>query len=119
MRIKPGNRHDNDNADITAISIFPVRAEILSDAREFLPSTDSDQPHFLSSKLGRNIDTQFCLLRHDTFGELKDALGSLMKSIAENPGQARRPNLGIEYTRAYSYPDACVSCLLLNARRGF
>lgn len=39
--VKPGGRHDNDNdkADITNISIFPTRAEISSDAPEFLPWT--------------------------------------------------------------------------------
>lgn len=37
--VKPGGRHDNDKADITNISIFPTRAEISSDAPEFLPWT--------------------------------------------------------------------------------
>jgi len=83
--VMPGERHDNDKADITRISIFPTRAEIMCDVREFLPSTDPDQPHFLTSKLERHIDTHFRLLRHDTFGKLKDSLGGLMKNIISDP----------------------------------
>lgn len=68
----PKDRPDNDKADITAMKIFPIRGEVLSDAADFLPSTDLEEPHFLINKSQRHIDTQFRLLRHDTFGELKD-----------------------------------------------
>ena len=50
----PGENHDNDKADITQISIFPTKAEIMSEGQEFLPSTDRDQPHFLTSKPERH-----------------------------------------------------------------
>ncbi|PVH97235.1 hypothetical protein DM02DRAFT_533617, partial [Periconia macrospinosa] len=116
--VMPGERHDNDKADITKINIFPTRAEIMSDAREFLPSTDPDQPHFLTSKLERQIDTHFRLLRHDTFGKLKDALGGLMKNIISDPNQLTNPRLEFGDTRTYTYSNAFVSYLMLNSRGG-
>jgi hypothetical protein len=116
--VVPGERHDNDKADITKINIFPTRAEIMSDAREFLPSTDPDQPHFLTSKLERHIDTHFRLLRHDTFGKLKDALGRLMKNIINDPNQLTNPRLEFGDTRTYTYSNPFVSYLMLNSRGG-
>ena len=116
--VMPGGRHDNDEADITQINIFPTRAEIMSDARDFLPSTDPDQPHFLSSKMERHIDTLFRLLRHDTLGTLKDVLGSLMTNIIDNPNQLTNPRLEFGDTRIYNYPNAFVSYLILNRRGG-
>ncbi|KAI9775946.1 MAG: hypothetical protein M1816_005658 [Peltula sp. TS41687] len=101
----PRERHDNDKADITEINIFPTRAEIMSDAREFLPSTDLDQPHFLTSKLERHIDTHFRLLRHDTVGKLKDALGGVMKNIINDPNQLTNPRPGFGDTRTYTYSN--------------
>ncbi|RYP08153.1 hypothetical protein DL764_002060 [Monosporascus ibericus] len=116
--VMPGERHDNDKADIAKINVFPTRAEIMSDAREFLPSTDPDQPHFLTSKLERHIDTHFRLLRHDTFGKLKDALGGLMKNIISDPNQLTNPRLEFGDTRTYTYSNAFVSYLMLNSRGG-
>ncbi|KUJ06169.1 uncharacterized protein LY89DRAFT_770969 [Mollisia scopiformis] len=74
--IVPGDRHDNDNTDntdITKIQILPTEMEIRSSLPEFLPSTDLGQPHFLNDQAERHLDTHFRLLRHDIFGELKDA----------------------------------------------
>jgi hypothetical protein len=116
--IMPGDRHDNDKADITQISIFPTRAEITCDARDFLPSTDPDEPHFLGSKLERHIDTHFRLLRHDTFGKLKEDIGSLMNNIINDTNQLTNPRLDFRDTRTYSYSNAFVSYLLLNRRGG-
>lgn len=110
----PRDRHDNDKTDITKINIFPTQAEILSDAREFLPCTDPDQPHFLTGKLERHIDTHFRLLRHDTFGELKDALGALMKSIIDDPSQLTSPRRELGGARINTYQNAFVSYLMLN-----
>ena len=110
----PGQRHDNDKIDITKISIFPTQEEILSDTREFLPCTDPDQPHFLISKVERHIDTHFRLLRHDTFGKLKDALGVLMKTFINDPNQLRSPGFELGETRIHPYPHAFVSYLMLN-----
>jgi hypothetical protein len=110
----PGQRHDNDKIDITKISIFPTQEEILSDAREFLPCTDPDQPHFLISKVERHIDTHFRLLRHDSFGKLKDALGVLMKTFINDPNQLKSPGFELGETRIHPYPHAFVSYLMLN-----
>ena len=110
----PGQRHDNDKIDITKISIFPTQEEILSDTREFLLCTDPDQPHFLISKVERHIDTHFRLLRHDTFGKLKDALGVLMKTFINDPNQLRSPGFELGETRIHPYPHAFVSYLMLN-----
>ena len=114
----PGGHHDNDQADITRISIFPTRAEIVSEAQEFLPSTDRDQPHFLSSKSERHIDTYFRLLRHDVFGSLKDILGSFMKSVMNDPNQLTNANLELGDTRIYTYSKAVVKYLMLDSRKG-
>ena len=114
----PGDHHDNDKADITKISIFPTRAEILSEAQEFLPSTDPDQPHFLSSKLERHIDTHFRLLRHDVFGSLKDTLGSFMKTVMNDPNQLTNANLELGDTRTYTYSKTFVKYLMLDSRKG-
>ncbi|KAH8708353.1 hypothetical protein GQ44DRAFT_777219 [Phaeosphaeriaceae sp. PMI808] len=114
----PGERHDKDKAGITKVNIFPTRAEIMSDVREFLPSTDPDQPHFLISKPERHIDTHFDLLRHDAFGKLKDALGDLMKNIISDPNQLTNPRLAFRDTRTYTYSNEFVSYLMLNSRKG-
>jgi hypothetical protein len=116
--VMPGNRHDNDETDITKISIFPTRAEIMCEAKEFLPSTNPDEPHFLTNKLERHIDTHFRLLRHDTFGKLKEDLGGLMKKIIDDSSQLTNPRLTLGDTRTYVYTNAFVKLLLLNSRGG-
>ncbi|KAH8689897.1 NFX1-type zinc finger-containing protein 1 [Talaromyces proteolyticus] len=116
--VMPGDRHDNDKIDITKIKIFPTRGEIMSDVKEFLPSTDPDQPHFLTSKLERHIDTHFRLLRHDTFGKLKDSLGGLMKDIINDPNKLTNPRPEFGDTRTYTYSNPFVSYLMLNSRGG-
>ncbi|KAF2175097.1 hypothetical protein K469DRAFT_724434 [Zopfia rhizophila CBS 207.26] len=92
--------------DITKIKIFPTREEILSDKADFLPLTDLEQPHFLTDQAERHIDTHFRLLRYDTFRELKDALKGLMHAL----------NFGD--FRAYYYPNAYISYVSFDNRRG-
>ncbi|KAI1914222.1 hypothetical protein LOZ65_005668 [Ophidiomyces ophidiicola] len=113
--IIPRDRHDNDKADITKIKIFPTREEILSDEPEFLPLTDFDQPHFLTDQAERHMDTQFRLLRYDTFGELKNLLGGLMRAVENNP---TKPNLRFGDFRANQYIDANISYVSFDTRRG-
>ncbi|KAK8149294.1 hypothetical protein G3M48_007543 [Beauveria asiatica] len=91
----PSDRHDNDKTDVADMNIFPTRADIFSDVVEFLPSTDPEQPHFLTDKSQRHIDTLFRLLRQDTFGELN--FGNL---------------------RANRYPKAVISFISFSGRRG-
>jgi hypothetical protein len=52
---------------------LPTEDEIRSDDPEFLPSTDLDQPCFLTDAMAPHLDTHFRLLRHDIFRELKEA----------------------------------------------
>ncbi|EJP61121.1 NF-X1 finger and helicase domain protein [Beauveria bassiana ARSEF 2860] len=77
----PSDRHDNGKTDVADMNIFPTRAEIFSEVVEFLPSTDPEQPHFLTDKSQRHIDTLFRLLRQDTFGELKYVLASTLRGF--------------------------------------
>jgi hypothetical protein len=107
----PCGRHDNDKTDITEMIIYPTREEIMSDAIEFLPSTDPDQPHYLTDKTERHIDTNFRLLRHDTFGELMKALANLMESIEKNPSSLQDSRLQLEDMRANPYTGACIDRL--------
>lgn len=116
--VVPDNRHDNDKKDISDIVIFPTRDEIINDACEFLPSTDPDQPHFLTNKVERHIDTNFRLLRHDIFGELKRSLASFMHAAVENPANLSHPKINLGDTRAHNYPQAYVSHLSFNSRHG-
>jgi hypothetical protein len=116
--VMPRDRHDNDKADITKIKIFPSREEILSDGPDFLPSTDLDQPHFLTDPAERHIDTHFRLLRYDTFGELKEALGCLMHAVETDPTCLKNPKLNFGDFRAYHYPNAHISYVSFDNRRG-
>lgn len=113
--VMPRDRHDNDKTDITKIKIFPTREELLSDEADFLPSTDFDQPHFLTDQAERHIDTNFRLLRHDTFGELKDILGGLMHAVENNP---TNPKLNFGDFRANQYTEASISYVSFHNRRG-
>jgi hypothetical protein len=114
----PDNRHDNDKKDITEIVIFPTRDEIMSDAKEFLPSTDPDQPHFIANKVERHIDTQFRLLRHDIFGEQKRALAGLMHAATEDPTRLSNPRVTLGDMRVHTYTNARVTYLPFERRRG-
>lgn len=114
----PRDRHDNDKADITKIKIFPTREEILNEEAEFLPSTDLNQPHFLTDPTERHIDTHFRLLRYDTFGELKEALGGLMHAVEINPACLNNPKQNFGDFRAYHYPNSYISYLSFDNRRG-
>lgn len=114
----PGGRHDNDHQDITKFSIFPTVGEIRHADADYIPFTDRDLPHFITDKAQRHIDTQFRLLRHDLFGEMKTALSELF-SIAENdPTQLRTSRLSLGNTRAHLYPSASISYLSADNRNG-
>jgi len=107
--IIPRDRHDNDKLDISKIVIFPTRDEIMSDAKECLPYTNPDLPHFLHDPVQRHIDTHFRLFRHDIFGELKAALRGLMSVFARNKNAINDPNLKLGDLRAYHYTGAHIS----------
>ncbi|KAF3035032.1 hypothetical protein E8E12_006473 [Didymella heteroderae] len=114
----PAKRHDNDKLDISEITMFPTRDELLSDAKDFLPSTDPDQPHFLTNKIERHIDTNFRLYRHDVFGELKKALSGLLHAATDDPSTLSTPKAHLGDMRAYHYPNAEISYVSFEGRRG-
>ena len=116
--IVPGGHHNNDNSDITKIKILPTEDEIRSDHPEFLPSTDLDQPYFLNDPVARHLDTQFRLLRHDIFGELKEALGGLINAIADGPTLLDNSKLSLGDMRAYPYSKAHIGYISFNRHRG-
>ncbi|KAJ2978870.1 hypothetical protein NQ176_g3576 [Zarea fungicola] len=114
----PNGRHDNDKSDIVAMNIFPTRAEILSEVAEFLPSTDPEQPHFLTDKSQRHIDTLFRLLRQDTFGELKEVLSNTLRLSEMDRTYLESPRLSFGNLRANRYSKAVISYISFNSRRG-
>lgn len=116
--VVPAERHDNDKTKIDQITIFPTRGELMSDAKEFLPSTEPDQPHFLTNKVERHIDTNFRLYRHDIFGELKRVLSGLMHAAIDDPTVLLNPKGHLGDTRAYHYPNAHANYVTFNTRRG-
>jgi hypothetical protein len=116
--IVPGDRHDNDNTDITKIKILPTENEIRSNHLEFLPSTNLDQPHFLNDQAERHLNTHFQLLRHDIFGELKEALRGLMIAIKEDPTLLDDARLSLGNMRAYPYIKAHISYIAFDQQQG-
>lgn len=116
--VVPGGCHDNDNQDITKIKILPTEDEIRSDHPEFLPTIDLDQPYFLTDPVARHLDTQFRLLRHDIFGQLKEALGGLINAVTDDPALLHNPKLALGNIRAYPYTKAHVTRISFNRNRG-
>lgn len=116
--VVPQNRHDNDHMDITKIQIFPTRDELMSDVQEALPFADRDQYHFLADPVARHFDTHFRLFRHETFGELKQALSDLMKAAEENMNVFEKPSMGITDIRANHYAAAQITSTAFNRQRG-
>lgn len=116
--VVPGGHHNNDSSDITKINVLPTEDELRCDHPEFLPSTDLDQPHFLGDPVARHLDTQFRLLRHDIFGEMKEALGGLINSVDDDPTLLDNPRLNLGNIRAYPYPGAHVAYVSFNRGRG-
>jgi hypothetical protein len=114
----PNDRHDNDKLDIADVTIFPTLDEIMSDAKEFLPFTDPDQPHFLTNAVERHIDTYFRLLRHEVFGNLKNSLSGFMQTMARTPNMLNNQKLNLGDVRAYYYTGAFVSGVSFGAKSG-
>lgn len=113
----PGDRHDNDNTDITKIKILPTEEEIRCERAEFLPSTCIDQPHFLDG-VDRLLDTHFRLLRHDIFGDLKAAIGGILSAFDEDVNFDRNPRVFLEGMHSYVYSSASISSLAFSKKCG-
>lgn len=116
--ILPRDRHDNDKADITMMEILPTEDEIRSDHPEFLPSTDLNQPHFLTDPVGRHLDTQFRLYRHECSGQMSEALGAALLEVENDSKVLEDPNFGLGDVRAYTSPKARIRYISFDQRRG-
>lgn len=111
---RDGPRHNNDHADISKIKIMPTYQEINAARNEYLPTTDSSQWH-LQGIRGR-VDREFRLLREDTVGQLRDAVGDMLERL-RNPGlQGHR--LSQNSARTTTYNDAIIQELKLNKDKG-
>ena len=116
--IPPGTRHDNDNTDITKISILPTMDEIRSDHPPFLPCMDQNQPHFLMGQVERHLDTLFRLLRHDVFGEMSESLGGLLAALEDDVTLLENPKLRLSNTRAFLNPRSHIRYVSFDQRKG-
>ncbi|KAL4804110.1 hypothetical protein BDV18DRAFT_166268 [Aspergillus unguis] len=108
----PGGRHDNDFAEISRVLILPTHQEIVSSDSEYLPSTNFLQPHILADPLQRYIDWTFRLLRHDTFGSVKEILQDLLKQ----DDLAQTSYRSIKDSGAHVYLGAQVQQVFINDR---
>ncbi|KAJ5357447.1 hypothetical protein N7541_004605 [Penicillium brevicompactum] len=108
----PGGRHDNDQAEISQIQIFPTIGEVLSGDAEYLPSTNFLQPHILSDPLQRYIDTTFRLLRHDIFGSAK----AVLRGLLQQDDLTRVPSLSHEEAGTSLYRAARVQHMFINQK---
>ena len=114
----PGGRHDNDHADINRIEIFPTTEEIISDQPDFLPFSDRNLEHHLIDQAARHVDTQFRLLRHDTFAEMKNALGRLHFVKGDDPRKAGEAGLDLIDLSANQYKGTFISHISFSKLRG-
>lgn len=73
-----GPRHKNDHASIERIKILPTTDEFRSTRSDFLPAKAKGFQHH-EDGVYRLLDSQFRLLREDTSGELRDAIGALVR----------------------------------------
>lgn len=98
-----GARHDNDDPDITKISILPSPEEVFSVRGEYLPTTDSSSFH-RPGILGR-LDREFRLLREDTVGQLRDEVRAQLMKI-QRAGHQAAPSRQKSGLRTYTYHEA-------------
>ncbi|OMP86608.1 NFX1-type zinc finger-containing protein 1 [Diplodia seriata] len=68
--------HDNDNPDISLISLMPTSRELYSQQLEYLPTTDPMTWHKQGFK--GLVDRQFRLFREDNVGILRDSVRSYL-----------------------------------------
>lgn len=111
---RDGPRHNNDHADISNIKIMPTYQEITSTRNEYLPTVNSSQWH-LQGIRGR-VDREFRLLREDTVGQLRDAVGDVLARL-RNPDR-RENRVSQNSARTSTYEDATVQEVKLNKDKG-
>jgi len=113
----PRNSHDNDKLDMIEIKILPTEDEIRSKAPEFLPSPHVGQLHYLEG-VERLFDLHFRLLRHDSFGVLKEVLGPLLDVDSSAAELERSLKGSLDNNQAYVYQSASVKFLKYTKKSG-
>ncbi|KAI2609251.1 hypothetical protein GGR54DRAFT_382142 [Hypoxylon sp. NC1633] len=109
-----GPRHDNDHADICDIEILPTHDEITSKRNEYLPTNDPSLFHRPGIR-GR-LDREFRLLREDTVGQLRDAVGVQLEAMRDPTRKRDRGNGNT--VRTYEYEQAAVVDVDFDKNRG-
>lgn len=94
-----GPRHDNDHADICDIRILPTHEEVISKRNEYLPTTDPSLFH--TTGIRGRLDREFRLLREDTVGQLRDAVGIQLDAMRNHGRRQDRGNRSTLRTHAY------------------
>ncbi|KAG0003706.1 hypothetical protein BGZ65_001414 [Modicella reniformis] len=78
-----GPRHDNDNSEISLISIVPTQEELTCTRAPFLPSNCiPDAPHFLPPCWKQQLDIHFRLYREDFLNPLRNGLMAFLDVLA-------------------------------------
>ena len=86
-----GPRHDNDHEDIANIKILPTAQEIQSTRSEYLPIRDPAAWH--RPGIRGLLDRQFRLLREDTVGQLRDAVGLELERLQTCGDQSKAQSI--------------------------
>ena len=99
-----GPRHDNDHKDIIDIQIMPTTQEVQSHRLEYLPFRDPGAWHLPGIK--GLLDRQFRLLREDTVGQLRDAVGLEVERL-RNAGRSQEATKNSKQgPRTIAYKDS-------------
>ncbi|KAM0417324.1 hypothetical protein ACHAPT_012640 [Fusarium lateritium] len=109
----PGGRHDNDFADISDVAIMPTYGEITSDNAEYLPPTNFLHPHVIEDPMQRYIDSMFRLVRHDTFGPVKEILRDVLSWEDLSKGW-----LSNKDTQAQTYSNSAIRRISIDQKQG-
>ncbi|GJP50064.1 hypothetical protein CLOM_g9208 [Closterium sp. NIES-68] len=84
-------RHDNDRVEISAISVAPTMEEVLCKVAPYLPHNHANEPHHLpAGSVGRHVDIQFRLLRHDLVASLWSKALFLLERLNHEASRAGR-----------------------------
>ncbi|KAI9884084.1 MAG: hypothetical protein M1823_004133 [Watsoniomyces obsoletus] len=92
-----GPRHDNDHEGIERIKIMPTIQEIQSHRSDYLPVRDPSRWH--RQGIRGLLDRHFRLLREDTVGQLRDAVGITIERLrapeqSSSSGSKSKPKQG-------------------------
>ncbi|KAI1462410.1 hypothetical protein F4805DRAFT_464617 [Annulohypoxylon moriforme] len=109
-----GPRHDNDYDDFCKIRILPTYEEITSIRNEYLPTTDSTLFH--RPGIHGRLDREFRLLREDTVGQLRDAVGAQLDAMRSPHQKKDRGNKN--NTRTYAYNQVSIENIVFDKLRG-